>query len=76
MCYKRKDYGKFNRRRFPEDLGKPALTFSRREEVHNCKKICWMICTARTSILSNKRKVIAWVIKNKLKNHRGKEILT
>jgi MoaA/NifB/PqqE/SkfB family radical SAM enzyme len=47
-----------------------------REEVHNCTKGCWMVCTARTSILSNKRKVIAWVIKNKLKSHKGKVILT
>jgi hypothetical protein len=47
-----------------------------REEVQNCKKDCWMICTARTTILSNRAKVIALVIINKLKGYQGREILS
>ncbi|NUP88765.1 MAG: radical SAM protein [Candidatus Sumerlaeia bacterium] len=46
-----------------------------RETVEGCPNGCWMICTARTSILESKSEVLAWVAKNKIRAHRGQTVV-
>ena len=42
-----------------------------RADVAGCPNGCWMICTARTSILENRAEVASWIAKNKLRAHRA-----
>lgn len=46
-----------------------------REDVAGCPNGCWMVCTARTSIIENKATVTGWIAKNKVRAHAGKEII-
>jgi MoaA/NifB/PqqE/SkfB family radical SAM enzyme len=42
-----------------------------REEVSRCTDNCWMVCTARSSMLEAVPEVVAWITYNKLRSHLG-----
>jgi len=46
-----------------------------RAEVADCKKGCWMVCTARSSMKRNPIQVAGWIASGKAKAHRGKPVL-
>jgi len=43
-----------------------------REEVANCRRPCWMMCSARSSIKKNPGRVGLWILKNKTGIHLGR----
>jgi hypothetical protein len=46
-----------------------------RDVVAGCPNGCWMVCTARTSMLENKGEVLGWIAKNKARAHARKTIV-
>jgi len=46
-----------------------------RDIVRGCPNGCWMICTARTSILENRTDVMRWIAKNKIRAHTGQTVV-
>jgi radical SAM protein with 4Fe4S-binding SPASM domain len=43
--------------------------------VAGCENGCWMICTARTSMIENRGAVASWIAKSKVRAHTGQEII-
>jgi radical SAM protein with 4Fe4S-binding SPASM domain len=47
-----------------------------RETVAGCPNGCWMVCTARTSMLENKGDVLGWIARNKARAHSRRPIIS
>lgn len=58
-----------------EDLWSSTRAQDLRKQIETCPKQCWMVCTARTSILKHPVQSAAWVARNKVKAHLGLEVL-